>query len=239
MRRQTLAVIAFLPLCACVSIQAPVIAPGTTKLVSARNYELGQTITAAVGDTLVRSKSYSETVTRQSAYRADQDFSVDGGIVHLTVRAGQELPVAGTRLIDGVRYDMASVGDVALLVGPDGALYPRLMGGLAPGMIPVQVIYAMRFTPASASLKPIESKAISTAPGDENYELLFNGIDGQSIRLQYREYTAQDLARPAFSQDLSYPITVKTIRFRRLVIELDRVTDQEMVYRVTADGRPL
>ncbi len=45
------------------------------------------------------------------------------------------------------------------------------------------------------------------------YELLYQGIDKGVVRIAYREYT-ENLARPAFSQDLTYTLESSQTRFR-------------------------
>jgi hypothetical protein len=224
-------------LAGCVSVEpAGMPMQASSRDVIDSNYTLGRTLSATVGDTLVRSKAYREVTTGRTAYRANQTFAVDGGIVHAVVQANQELPVVGARTVNGVRYDLAAFGDArALMIGPDGSPANKVMNGLGTST-PVEMFYTFRFTPADVKLSPVESRHSEKIAGRENFELLFNGIDGQGIRLQYREYTADDMARPAFSQDLSYPLTSKVIRFRKLVLEVDQVSDQGMTYRVVSDG---
>ena len=57
--------------------------------------------------------------------------------------------------------------------------------------------------------------------------MVYSGLDGDSIRISYREFTDQNLAREAFFQELTYPIASNTIRFRELLMR---------VHAVTADG---
>jgi hypothetical protein len=46
----------------------------------------------------------------------------------------------------------------------------------------------------------------SAVRGEGSYELLYQGVGGGVLRLTYREYTGEDLARPAFSQEVTYDI---------------------------------
>jgi hypothetical protein len=74
------------------------------------------------------------------------------------------------------------------------------------------------------------------AATDENFEIVFNGIDGQAMHMQYREYTSDNLARPAFSQELSYPLGTKTIRFRKLLLTVENINANEITYTVVSDS---
>lgn len=51
-----------------------------------------------------------------------------------------------------------------------------------------------------------EEVAETAMRGVGSYELLYQGVGGGVLRLTYREYTGDDLARPAFSQDVTYDI---------------------------------
>ena len=69
-----------------------------------------------------------------------------------------------------------------------------------------------------------------------NYELIYGGTDGKSLTITYREYTADDLARPAFYQNLVYESKKSRIRFKETVIEIHEATNEKIVYTVISDG---
>jgi hypothetical protein len=86
---------------------------------------------------------------------------------------------------------------------------------------------------------PYRSGAITGAQGFKN-ELVYSGIDGDTLRISYREY-ADNLARPAFAQDLTYPIdsTGPTmIRFQAVQIEVIAANASEITYRVLSGFGP-
>lgn len=61
-------------------------------------------------------------------------------------------------------------------------------------------------------IDPVSYKetSITEIPKDGyKHELIYNGIDGKTIKCIYREYL-NDLARPAFTQELSYNLDVDT-----------------------------
>ena len=66
------------------------------------------------------------------------------------------------------------------------------------------------------------------------YELLYQGIDGDTLRVGYREYV-DSLARPAFAQELTYPLASDAeteIRFKSVRIEVISADASEVAYRV-------
>ncbi len=65
------------------------------------------------------------------------------------------------------------------------------------------------------------------------YELLYQGLDGDVVRIAYREYT-DNLARPAFSQDLSYTIdgSFTDIRFKDVALTIHEANNNEITYVV-------
>lgn len=76
--------------------------------------------------------------------------------------------------------------------------------------------------------------------GDQNiedgfkYELIYQGLDGNVVRIAYREYT-ENLARPAFSQDLSYTLEVNgstPVRFRDASLTIHSANNNEISYTV-------
>ncbi len=66
----------------------------------------------------------------------------------------------------------------------------------------------------------VEKEGLIYKEGSVKQELVYTGKSRDSIRLQYREYK-DNLARPAFYQDLSYDlIESNIISFRNMVIEV-------------------
>lgn len=63
-------------------------------------------------------------------------------------------------------------------------------------------------------------------------ELIYNGKSKDSIKLLYREFN-DDMARPAFSQELSYDLAEsKTIGFRKMKIEIIEATNSYIKFIV-------
>lgn len=75
-------------------------------------------------------------------------------------------------------------------------------------------------------------EAMFLEKGSLKKELIYNGKSKDSIKLLYREFN-DDMARPAFSQELSYDLAEsKTIGFRRMKIEIIEATNSYIKFVV-------
>lgn len=236
MNRRTLLLAAFiaLPGCATIADVEPVEPERTSAIVTEKNYRIGVPMTATVGETIVRVKQFRERISVGPAVRAEEDVTISGNLTRRLAAKGETFPIEARREIDGLTYSLFSVGGVTLQIAPDGSIYPKsaLGGG---GSNPWFDGFGVSFEPANPRfVRVLAERRIREAAG-LNYELVYTGTDGQGRRFQYREYTPDDLARPAFSQDLSYPASATTIRFRKLVIEILESTPDSIRYRVAAD----
>lgn len=67
-------------------------------------------------------------------------------------------------------------------------------------------------------------------------ELMYGGIDGNTIQIDYREYSKSDygtIARPAFSQSVKYDLSKsKIISYRNLEMEIINADGKEIVFLV-------
>lgn len=66
------------------------------------------------------------------------------------------------------------------------------------------------------------------------YELLYEGVDNDVVRIAYREYT-ENVARPAFSQDLTYTLAssgTTQIKFREVSINVLHADNTSIEYTV-------
>lgn len=119
------------------------------------------------------------------------------------------------------------------LVGPNAiACFSESSDGLlrsvstTPGMVtmskdlPIPIRYS-------------KSEEVFPRQNSFKYELLFQGVNGKNIRLSYREYV-NDLARPAYFQDVSYDINElpTTVTFRTVKIEVIAANNSGLKYRI-------
>ena len=71
--------------------------------------------------------------------------------------------------------------------------------------------------------------------GSLSHELIYNGKDGNNIKISYREYK-DDMARLAFFQDLTYNLKESDIiRYKNYRIKVHKATNEEISYTVLED----
>lgn len=71
--------------------------------------------------------------------------------------------------------------------------------------------------------------------GFENFEIVFSGQDPDALHFLYREYSPDNLARPAYTQELTYPLGSETIQFRKLAIRVLRAEGSQISFVVESD----
>lgn len=194
-----------------------------------RNYKLGERSSANVGEPLVRVREYY--VSHELVMRPSNDFTFDRGVMNAECLglASCTYPVCETTLIDGVAHHVLAVENERLLIGPDGTC------SKARGV-------ANRNSVVDVTLSPPTTFKVETndtpIPGVQNFELVYSGIDGSSLKLLYREYSREDVARTAFFQELSYDKAQSTIVFRSIKLRVDELTPDGIAYTVLEDGLP-
>lgn len=231
------AFVALLGLGACVATVTPAsLVPTTTsEPVSETNYVLGVPRTAVVGDQVVRVKDYTRVRVSVPAMTASASASWTMGLGSGSIEAGAQYPIAGERLVDGTSYRIVEVNGTGLQVLPDGSVHNKGLVRDQYGTSWIPVVPALNLTGPVRFTEVTRIDESSIAAG-ENYEIVFTGRDAGAMRFQYREYTSEDMARAAFSQDLTYPVSATTIRFRGLVIDVLELGPDSIRYKVVSRG---
>lgn len=206
-----------------------------------RNYQIGIEQSVFVGQPMVRVKDYYAQQADMQVLRPDQAFQMrmpPFGPV-FTAAAGQDMPVVGTTTRDGVTYRLVQMSaqgyafPVRLLVTPEGRFE-----GSGISAIGERMGWTYKPSPADVQLLPAESSAVVASKGFTNYELVYGGTNGDSMQVMYREYTPDDMARPAFTQQLVYSLASKSIRFRDVQIRVTSADNEKITYTVLSDGQP-
>lgn len=223
---------------------APV-ATGRQEVTGSLSYIIGQTQTVTVGETLVRVRTHRSDIVVKKTYSADRDVTLLAGLNRVQVPGGRELEVVGQRVVDGRTVDIVLVpngrasdffsGAVAIQIDDDGIVVPHIMAETQN--IWVEVRPSLRLEPPETRFTATTAEGLSNVQPYENYEILYGGASAGSLNFQYREFTATNYARPAFSQTLSYPATTGTIRFRNLSLDILEVGESSITFAVASDGR--
>ena len=67
-------------------------------------------------------------------------------------------------------------------------------------------------------------------------ELIYSGKNDVSLNATYKEYTPDNMARPAFFQNITYRADARQLRFKNFVIKLHDVSNEKITYTVLEDG---
>jgi hypothetical protein len=217
----------------------------STHQVIEKNYVIGSEQSAFVGQPVVRVKNYAVSRTSSSAYFKSPvaisatwilgppaEFPID-----------TQLRIRGTVEHEGQTYYLASLPhptyeSIPLLVSLDG-----VFGNLAlarNGLIfETGGAGGVDYRPRSIHFMRDTSEKVVASAGFTNFEIIYSGATKDSINLMYREYTPEDMARPAFTQNLTYDRANQTLRFRDIQMRVTSVDNEKIVYIVQEDGLSL
>ena len=97
-------------------------------------------------------------------------------------------------------------------------------------------INAYGFAVSGRNIDPVPYRLGSQSILDGfKWQLIYQGIDAGVVRIAYREFT-DDLARPAFAQDLTYTLGADgtaTARFRDVAMTIHAADNNQIRYTVT------
>jgi hypothetical protein len=218
----------------------PIRATANSERVFKRNYEIGKPQSVFVGEAVVSFKDYVAVTRRGKTMRPSGGFRAKQVAGWYSGTADQDYRVIGAVSLDGVEYavmpfaDVGKPSEIAVLVGPDGKPYHKLFAVVAQKPV---VLGSATFDPPTITFLPgAEEITVDRRAGFRNFELLYGGTDGKSFTLSYREYSPDDLIKPAFTQTLTYERGSKSVRFRDVQIAVQEVTSEKITYTVLADG---
>ena len=220
-----------------------------TERVFDRNYEIGQKKFAYVGQPIVKVKDYQVNRFSTNFMQASDDFVIISDEKNVfNGRKNTDFLVRGETELDGEVYRLVSLpikggegynyavskgiikNGFSALVKSDGSIHSKLM------LDDVIMKSSVKISPSDVRLTPTSDEEIELDPGYLNYELIYAGTDGKLITMTYREYTPDNLARPAFFQNLVYEAGKSEIRFRDTAIQIHEATNEKIVYTVLSDG---
>lgn len=209
-----------------------------------KNYAIGEERTVYVGQPMVSAKTFnrSHSTTRREYIASVEPFtfSLSLGGRAFSFNQSSEMRDVGKITHVGKEYTLLQMPERALsnnlLMVDDNLLFvgyvkaPRKVISAGANIFistrPKQIQFARRTV----------EEARNSSQFVNNFEILYSGKTKDEINLLYREYTAEDYARPAFTQNLTYEADSKTIRFRDLVMRVIEVNGESIRFVVEADG---
>lgn len=210
----------------------------TSSHVVEKNYSIGQKMVAYVGQPIVKVKDYQVINTAAKMMAPSENFTFSGGIVSISGEKGKSYPVRGQTTIDGrnlkiVNFEGSNLSGGAgfgILVNPDGSIYNKMLNDN------ILMMYTFKAIPENVRFTEITGSQIDYRAGYLNYELIYGGTDGKAITITYREYSSDDMARPAFFQNVVYEVGKQQIRFKDTVLQVFEVSNEKIVFTVVSDG---
>lgn len=222
------AVAAALLVSACVSIDTTNksrLASTVKEVVSAP--PLTQQRTVKLGETMIAVRNYTATTVTTDVMEVSEDFRLTG-FEDRDFRKGEKLAIVGERKIKDTVYTIARPSNwfVALQISPDGSLTPSLIN------TDIEMVWKVTADPPTVRFKRVPLSATSTNGEGLNYDLAYNGLDGQSMKFQYREFKANDLDRPTITQDFAFPVGSPKIDFKGISVDVMTATPTEISFSI-------
>ncbi|WP_421792008.1 hypothetical protein [Hyphobacterium sp.] len=203
----------------------------STERVTERSYELNEPVTTVVGNSMIRVRDYRRDVYSGDRVEVQQPFSINGPVFNHDFQIGESFEYGGLTVLNDEEMEFFWFGSYGIVYNQIGQVQDKILNANAGGP-PVFMIYTFQTNSGAGSVERANSEQISNTPDGQNYQIIFSGIDGSSIRLNYREFTDNDLARQAFYQELTYPVGAETIRFRDLELAVHEVSADQITFSV-------
>jgi hypothetical protein len=220
-----------------------------------KNYTLQKLSSSNVGDPIVKVQDFwIETIEEPIAtVSADLDATITGSLMAnqpWVFQKGKSYEIKGSFEIDGLSYQVVASSEIrdrksgspvrmggawgGLLVKNDGTILPaKLIYGLNTGSV---VAVGASISDTTVLVKNEKKLLVDTSKGYENYEIIYTGINSSGINFTYREFSPDGLARVAFYQNLTYPVGVNRISFKKFRISIEDSGAEKISYRVLEDG---
>lgn len=203
-----------------------------------KNYTLNTKQSVFVGEAVIRIKDYYVENVNVPQVEPSEDFSVETGMLKMTYTKGKRYNVSGISTHNGNNYQVVPSdrhtlewSSPAILIDGSGTVHYAAQTGKT-GII---VQPTLNLVPKTARMIFAYEEKVSKTKGYENYELLFNGIDKNSMTFTYREFSPEGLARVAFYQNLTYDSATKVLRFKKFKINVFFANSEGITYSVVED----
>jgi hypothetical protein len=226
-------------LSACAAVKPPEVATSQSSRFFEKSYALDIESTTYVGNPIVKLKDYYLIKTETPALTPSSTFHVNFGRLQAVFLEKTDYPILGYVEIDGKQYSLIEVPQTNSLfniavdssgVPSTNAYNKNLVGAFQRSLVDA------RFSEPSPHMDRSVRTKIDATKGYANHELLYNGTDGKSILVTYREFSPDDLARTAFYQNLTYEAKNEIIRFKNYRIKIMSATSESIKFTVIEDG---
>lgn len=217
-----------------------------SKHVIAKSYTINTQQIAFIGEPMISVKDYNVVEKMSDKLKSSEDFFLST-MLHgrLAFQKGETFTLEGNCDIDGKQYkvvkhtnlDFGSVS-AKLLIDNDGVIINKHLNHILLGMASNHHVIAQStytYEPASVRLLNEKITETSVSKGSLNYELVYTGKDKDSLKILYREYTSEDMAKPSFYQTLTYDLNSKKIRFKNITMQIISLDNEKITFTVVSD----
>lgn len=214
-----------------------------TKHTFIKNYTLNKKKSINVGEPVVRVKDYTIVKSSTDALVPTKNFNIKTDAeTLLNGEKGEPIQIVGTvQGDDGTYYLTPSLVDRRFLVAFhesgvfNGKIAVRIVGAFHSGNQVTIGNWDIPISPSSTRFELAQKEEIDSTAGYINFEIIYTGMTKDAINFLYREYTSEDMARPAFYQNLTYPRNAKSIRFKSIKINLIDINEESVTYAVVEE----
>lgn len=222
----------------CASINPLPSQPSVSQRYIDKNYTVGMQKSVYVGEPIIKYRDYTLSKVRTNKMSPSNNFTVQGGLFAATIEhtgsISDKYEIIGTTDYSDERYYIMitpSNTRLGLLIDGAGNFSRKGIMLTTKEKLP----YSYELQPMDTKFKRVEETKVLLPNVQSNFDLVYTGIDKDSIKILYREYTGDDLAKPAFYQNLTYDNKSKFIRFRQHRIEVLSADSEKITYKVLED----
>ncbi len=214
--------------------------PTQTNHIYKKNYELGHRQSVNVGEAMIRVKDYYVKIKKKPAMSPDNDFITSGGFVTIKGYSNNTYPLVGTVDYEGNELNVLKIKDTndinrGLVITKHGHVKEKVLS--SPDVVySIYKVYEFTTKPPDVKFSRTTEEEIISKSGYTNYKIIYTGQTDKYITLSYREFTPENLARPAFTQRLTFSKDSNVIQFKDLKIKIHYSTNQKIEYSVLEDG---
>lgn len=225
--------------------------------VNGPSHKIDELVTAYVGDQMIETViGVRETITDRKDTVSllalkSKSYTINGTEgnqdVYLNIEKGQEYMAFAlfrgdyVLKLGSVSVPLVGNGQALIVVDSQGRIvYPYLIGYSTRGEIDLKNYLMFSKNEVGVQFfevniaSPLVTERLVTVPGSFRTELVYNGRAGSSIKILYREYS-KDMARPAFSQELTYDLSDSDIiRFRKFRLKVISADNEQIIAKVLA-----
>lgn len=199
-----------------------------------KNYTLGERKTAFIGQEIIKVE-ICDGIQKNVIFGRDNIIDDKYNMKQFSLNHNTISPIFCTVEYDGKTFNVTRDSDInmpwGLLISHDGNINQN---GIYSHRF--EQIYSLDSIVINPDKVVYSNSCIRKTPTAISFELIFAGKNDVSLNTTYKEYSYNDLARPAFFQNLTYQANAKQIRFKEFLIQIHDVTNEQIIYTVLEDG---